>query len=182
MLTAYIDESLRPPPDDDSVYAMGAVIIDSADHHSIQANLESLRLGKSRRLHWREETTTRQLSIAKEIAGIPMRGIVTVHLHKKETRTERARRRCLERLLIEPDQAGVTLALIESRSPDRDHADLLLLMGIRKARALSRDIVIMWQSSYEEPLLWAADAVVGATTWWLDGHPACFKLLGEKSA
>nr|WP_263641792.1 hypothetical protein [Microbispora cellulosiformans] len=43
-------------------------------------------------------------------------------------------------------------------------------MAIRRSGALSRNITIGWRSSYQEPLLWAADAVVGATTWWLNGR------------
>ncbi|GAA4210275.1 hypothetical protein GCM10023074_56430 [Microbispora amethystogenes] len=54
------------------------------------------------------------------------------------------------------------------------------MMAIRRSGALSRNITIGWRSSYQEPLLWAADAVVGATTWWLDGRAACFDLLHEK--
>ncbi|MEU0478546.1 hypothetical protein ABZ260_05065 [Streptosporangium sp. NPDC006013] len=153
MLTAYVDESLRRRPDDCSVYAMAAVVVDSTDHDDIRATLESLRLGKSPRLHWREESSARQLAITKRLAGMPVHGIVTVYLHGKETRTERARRRCLEKLLVELDHAGVTTVLIESRSPDQDHLDLLLLMGVRKTRALSKNIRVSWQSSHKEPLL-----------------------------
>ncbi len=159
---------------------MAAAIIDSADHGTVRAELESLRLGKNPRLHWRDEPPARQLSITGRITKMPIQGIVTVYLHDRETKTERARRKCLERLLVELDQTGVSMAYIESRAPDKDHLDLLLLMGARKARTVSKNLTVIWQSSYEEPLLWAADAVVGATTWWLDGHAACFDLLGEK--
>src|SRR5690606_21653390 len=39
---------------DDGVYAIAAVIIDSADHEGAREALEALRTGKSPRLHWRE--------------------------------------------------------------------------------------------------------------------------------
>ncbi|MBO4271664.1 hypothetical protein [Microbispora triticiradicis] len=159
---------------------MAAVIIDSADHGDICAELESLRLGKSPRLHWREESSTRQFLIAGRIAAMPMRGIVAVHLHDRDVRAERARRRCLERLLVELDQLHVPEAFIESRSREQDHSDLLLVMAVRRSGVLSKNIMIEWRSSYQEPLLWAADAVVGATTWWLDGHAAGLDLLHEK--
>ncbi|RCG32737.1 hypothetical protein DQ384_04475 [Sphaerisporangium album] len=177
MLTAYIDESLRRRPDDCGVYALAAVIVDSTDHDDIRAVLRSLRLGKNTRLHWREESSARQLAISKRLADMPIRGIVAVHLYGKETRTERARRRCLQRLLVELDGMGVSTVIVESRSPGQDHLDLLLLMAARKTYRLSKNMTVSWQSSYEEPLLWAADSVVGATTWWLDGRTDCFDLL-----
>ncbi len=159
---------------------MAAVIVDSGDHDDIRATLESLRLGKSPRLHWRDESPPRQLMIAERLSNMPVRGVVAVHLHEKETRSERARRLCLERLLVELDKAGVAVATIESRSPSQDHLDLLLLMGVRRTRTLSENIRIIWRPSHEEPLLWAADAVVGATTWWLDGQVVYFDLLAER--
>ncbi|WP_067183935.1 DUF3800 domain-containing protein [Microtetraspora niveoalba] len=180
MLTAYVDESLRRRPHDDSVYAMAAVVMDAADCEDVRVDLESLRLGKSPRLHWRDESPTRQLAIAERIADMPIRGIVTVYLHGGEVRTERARRRCLERLLIEVDKAGVAAVSIESRTPEQDHLDRGLLTGLRKARVLPKSLTVRWQPSASEPLLWAADAVVGATTWWLDGQTRYYDLLCER--
>ena len=180
MITAYVDESLRRPAHDYSVYAMAAVLIDSADHAEVRSELEALRLGKSPRLHWRDESSARRLAVTEALTKMPLRGFVTVCLHDRGVRTERARRRCLERLLMELDQTGVVTTLIESRSAPQDHADLLMVMAMRKARALSKSLTVLWQSSYAEPLLWAADAVVGAATWWLDGHPDYFNLLGER--
>ncbi|GIH72631.1 hypothetical protein [Sphaerimonospora thailandensis] len=177
MLTAYIDESLRRRPHDDSVYAMAAVIIDSADHGDVRTELESLRLGKSPRLHWRDESPARQLAITERLVNMPIQGIVTVYLHGKEVRTERARRRCLERLLIEVEQTGVSTVVIESRSPEQDHLDRGLLTGLRTANVLPKSLTVIWKPSVSEPLLWAADAVVSATTWWLDGRARYYDLL-----
>ncbi|WP_167521604.1 hypothetical protein [Microbispora triticiradicis] len=159
---------------------MAAVVIDSADHEAVRANLESLRLGKSSRLHWRDESPTRQLVITQRLATMPIRGIVTVYLHDKEVRTERARRRCLERLLLEVEQIGASKVVIESRSPEQDHLDRGLLTGLRMASTLPKSLTVMWQPSVSEPLLWAADAVVSATTWWLDGRANYYDLLIEQ--
>ncbi|GGK65746.1 hypothetical protein Ppa06_21950 [Planomonospora parontospora subsp. parontospora] len=179
MLTAYIDESLRRRPHDDSVYAMAAAIIDSADHEAVRADLESPRLGKSPRLHWREESRARQLVISRAITLMPLKSLVTIHMFDRGVSYEGARRLCLERLLYELDQEGVGLATIESRSAKMDHLDLLLVMGIRKAKFLSDEIRVVWQYPDREPLLWAADAVAGAVTWWLDGQPDGFNVLVE---
>ncbi|MEU8055237.1 DUF3800 domain-containing protein [Microbispora bryophytorum] len=177
MLAAYVDESLRRRPHDDSVYAMAAVIIDSADHANIRADLESLRTGKSPRLHWREESSGRHRVISEAIARMPLKILVTIHIFTRGVPYERARRHCLERLLHELDQAGVSLTTIESRSAKMDHLDLLLIMGSRRAKLLSDTIRVTWQYPEEEPLLWAADAAAGAVTWWLDGRSDSFNVL-----
>lgn len=180
MLTAYVDESLRRRPGDHSVYAMAAVIVKPADQDDVRAALESLRVGKNPRLHWRDEPPRRQLVIARRLAELPVQGIVTVYLYDKDVRTERARRRCLERLLIEIDRAGVSAVFVEGRSPEQDQQDRGLLTGLRTARVVPRSLTVTWKPSAGEPLLWAADTVVSATTWWLDGQTRYFDLLAER--
>ncbi|MGW2149794.1 hypothetical protein ACWCOT_36190 [Nonomuraea bangladeshensis] len=105
---------------------------------------------------------------------------MTVHIYSGGHRTERARRRCLERLLIEIDQAGAAKVVIESRSPEQDQLDRGLLTGLRKATIVPKSLAVTWQPSIGEPLLWAADAVVSATTWWIDGVPIFYDLLSPK--
>ncbi|MET8154913.1 hypothetical protein ABZT47_00990 [Sphaerisporangium sp. NPDC005289] len=180
MLTAYIDESLRRRPNDWNVYAMAAVLVECAHHEQVRAALESLRLGKSQRLHWRDESAKRQLTIAERLAELPISGIVTVCLYSRGVRTERARRRCLERLLPEVERAGAATASIESRSPEQDHLDRGLLTGLRATGVVAKSLTVTWQPSVSEPLLWAADAIVSATTWWLDGRTRCYDVLSER--
>ncbi|MBG0813480.1 hypothetical protein [Planomonospora sp. ID82291] len=179
MLTAYIDESLRRRPDDCSVYAMAAVIADSADHDDIRLALESLRLGKRRRLHWRDESPAHRLDIARTLTKLPLHSIVTVCIHDRGIRHERARRLCLERLLCELDARDIEEVVLESRYAE-DRLDRSLLTGMRRSRRVSLAMEVRWISPYDEPLLWAADAMVGATTRWLDGHSQCFDVLADQ--
>ncbi|MGN9782552.1 DUF3800 domain-containing protein [Nonomuraea sp. ZG12] len=180
MLTAYVDESMRRRPGDDSIYAMAAIVIDSSGHDEARLTLESLRLGKNPRLHWRDEPVARQRIIADAIARMPLAAVVAVHIFDRTCRTERARRRCLERLLLELENTGVAEVVMESRTPGQDHLDLLMVMALRKSRTLSKAVTVNWLPSHQEPLLWAADAVVGATTWWIDGQSAGFERLEER--
>ncbi|WP_425571061.1 hypothetical protein [Nonomuraea ferruginea] len=160
---------------------MAAVVIDSVDQDDIRVALESLRVGKSPRLHWRDEPVKRQFAIAQRLTEMPIHGIVTIYIHDRAVRTERARRRCLERLLGEVSLAGCSEVVIEARSAEQDHLDRGLLTGMRRARTLPHDLVVRWQPSVSEPLLWAADAVVGATTWWLDDRTGCYEMLAPKT-
>jgi hypothetical protein len=65
------------------VYAIAAVVVDSADHDDIRTALECLRVGKSPRLHWREESPAQQLAIADAIARMPVGSFVTVHIFSR---------------------------------------------------------------------------------------------------
>jgi hypothetical protein len=66
--------------------------------------------------------------------------------------------------------------VLESRYAE-DRLDRSLLTGLRRSRRVSLTMKVSWESPFDEPLLWAADTVVGATTWWLDGEPRYFDAL-----
>ncbi|GGK63876.1 hypothetical protein Sme01_06110 [Sphaerisporangium melleum] len=113
------------------------------------------------------------------MAKLPLHSIVTVRIHDKNVRHERARLLCMERLLYELDAAGVAMVVLESRYTD-DRFDRSLLTSLRRSRRVSLTMKVSWESPNDEPLLWAADAVVGATTWWLDGEPRYFNALADQ--
>jgi hypothetical protein len=179
VLYAYIDESLRRRPNDDSVYAMAAVIMNSSDYSDIRLVLESLRLGKRRRLHWRDESPAHRLRIAETLIALPLDGLVTVCIHGRDIRHERARRLCLERLLHELDAKRAEKVILESRYTE-DRLDRSLLTSLRRSLRISKSMDVSWSTPYDEPLLWAADAIVGATTWWLDGESRYFDRLARQ--
>ncbi|MEV4833462.1 hypothetical protein AB0K05_03005 [Nonomuraea sp. NPDC049486] len=72
MFTAFVDESMRRRPDDDNIYAMAAITLHATGHHDARLTLESLRLGKNPRLHWRDEPIARQLVIADARPSCPL--------------------------------------------------------------------------------------------------------------
>ncbi|WP_245725804.1 hypothetical protein [Propionibacterium cyclohexanicum] len=86
------------------------------------------------------------------VIGAPMIGI----------RQERVRGRCFERLFWELDQAGVTKVVFESRTPHQDQTDLRRIDGLRSRGVITGDLRAEWRRGAEEPLLWAADIVLGA--------------------
>ncbi|KAA9375488.1 hypothetical protein F5972_27435 [Microbispora cellulosiformans] len=77
MLAAFVDESLRRRPGDHSVYAMAAVIVDLADCDDVRLTLQALRLGKQRRLHWRDESPAHRLDISRTLTELSLDSIVT---------------------------------------------------------------------------------------------------------
>ncbi|GLW96895.1 hypothetical protein Misp02_09820 [Microtetraspora sp. NBRC 16547] len=69
--------------------------------------------------------------------------------------------------------------VLESRYTE-DPLDRSLLTSLRRSLRVSLTMEVSWASPYDKPLLWTADAVVGATTWWLDGQPGYFEVLADQ--
>lgn len=109
VLSAFVDESCRQRSGEDTaVYVLAAVLVESEQAEVVQSVLESVRYGRSTRVHWRVERPERRGMLAKTVAGLPITGVVTVCLHHSElVKSERARRLCLRRLLVELSGRGV---------------------------------------------------------------------------
>jgi len=74
---------------------------------------------------------------------------------------ERARGLCLERLMWELANRHVEHVTFESRSPTQDRTDLRRIDGLRAQKVLGPSIRADWLPGRTEPLLWAADVIVG---------------------
>ncbi|CAL9445001.1 hypothetical protein SUDANB106_02353 [Streptomyces sp. enrichment culture] len=178
MLTAYIDESMRRRRGEAScVYVLAAVLVPDDAESTVRATMEGLRHGRSRVVHWRKERPERRTLIASAIAGLPVTGLVAVCLHDAEVRSERARRRCLLRLLDELARRDVERVIFETRH-EQDAADRAVVTSLRKAKVVTDAMSLTW----EDPGawfagLWVADCVAGAVSWWLDGHGTHWSLL-----
>lgn len=169
MLAAYVDESARRRQGEATcVYALAAVLVATREANSVREAMMGLRHGRSRVIHWRVERAERRKLIAAAIADLPVVGVLAVCLHRAEIKSERARRRCLVRLLAELDARGADCVVFESRRQRQDEADRAVLTGLRKAGAVSTSMVVRWELP-DAPELWVADCVAGAVSWWLDG-------------
>jgi hypothetical protein len=182
MLTAFIDESGRRRVDDLCVYALAAVIVDVSDMADCRLAMDGLRYGKSPVVHWRVERPARRSLIAKRLAGLPIQGAVAVAMYTQGTRSERARRQCLSRLLPELQQRGISEAELESRGTTLDHRDRQLLTGLRKSHQVSDRMIVRWGLPSVEPMLWAADCLAGSVTSWFGDETQYLHLLAEMVA
>jgi hypothetical protein len=178
-LMAYVDESARHRWGDTCVYALAAVLVDEGVAARCRTELEQLRVGRARVLHWRNERPDRRKMIAATLAGLPVAGVVAVRFYAYEGRTERARRQCLDVLLRELERRGVQRVLVESRRAPQDKRDRDLLTGLRRI-GVARTLTVSWGPSTSDPILWAADCVAGAVTWWFDDQPEYLTTLGER--
>lgn len=67
---AHVDESHRP-----GLYVLAAALLEEETLPLARTALEGLRVGRSDRLHWRNESPARRLVIASTVAG-------AVHAHE----------------------------------------------------------------------------------------------------
>lgn len=170
-LSAWVDERM----DVDGAngrYTLAAVISAETQCPSIRAELRSLRLRRQPRLHWRDEDHPRRTKIASAIAGMDITAVVVVGTPMTQNRQERARRICMERLLpLLQHEYSVARVILEARTPSlmrKDHQQVLNLTG---KRWITRDLTVQDARPSEEPMLWIADAVAGASGAAHAGNP-----------
>ncbi|GAA4721504.1 hypothetical protein APR04_001505 [Promicromonospora umidemergens] len=161
-LHAWVDESMRGPSDSGTgMYFMAAVVADPGACEETRDSLRALRSGKAKRLHWRHESEARQEKIAALIAELDAWSIVVVGMPLDSKRQERARRQCMERLLFELDQIGVTAVHLESRHAALNKKDKTMAAALYSKTVISAALRVAFALPHEEPMLWVPDAVAG---------------------
>lgn len=163
VLHAWVDESMRAARDGkDGLYLLAAVVADPGGCDVVREGLTSLLLKGALRLHWRDETEIRRCKIAALIGSHDLAHVVVVGAPINHRRQERARAQCLERLLYELDQLGVSEVWLETRHFALNERDLKLVEALRGKRSVSVGIRVEFARPKDEPMLWVPDAVAGA--------------------
>ena len=162
-LSAWVDESVIVGPAGGSgTYTMAAAVTDHGRCDELRHVLTDLAIKPGVRLHWVSESVKRRDLIAEAIGRMDIAAILTVGTSMERSRQERARRCCLERLLYELDQFGVSEAWLESRAAAQDRRDLRLVDSARRKRLISHELQVGFARPTGEPMLWLPDAVAGA--------------------
>ncbi len=132
----------------------------------------ALRERGQRKLHWHDESEARRRKIAAAVAGLDVLHLVVIRTgcHASE-RSERRRRKCLERLLLELEAAGVADVCMEARERHQNDRDVDLLKTMRSRGSLSAGMRLDHAYGPSEPMLWIPDAVAGAVTAARLGRP-----------
>lgn len=179
MIRAFVDESMRQRAGDSRAYVLAAVLVSDGDAADLRDAMRGLRYRRSSVVHWRHERVERQSLITATLGELPWVGLVVVRLFDQGVRPERARRQCLAVLLRQLESAEVGEVVIETRRSAQDDHDRALLTALRKSGAVA-GMDVRWQAPESEPLLWAADCVAGAVTWWFDHQPAHLDALASR--
>jgi hypothetical protein len=156
--TAYVDESLRIS---NGLYILAAVTIadQDADHH--RAALRDLLYRRQVRLHWRDESSPRRRHLVAAFCGLEHAGVVVIAAGMTPRRQERARRKCIDRLLTELASQDTARVVFERRHRELDARDRAMVTALRRQQALPAAFGTTWESPTDEPLLWLADIAAG---------------------
>lgn len=145
--------------------------------------MAALLLAGQRKIHWRDESARRRLSLARCTAAIKSEVVIATWCGMENAHQERARRKAQQTLLTALTFRDVTRAVFESRGPARDSGDIAGLAGLRRSGVLPESLRVSHAAGPLEHALWAADVAVGAFGTALDGNPECWAevLAGTKA-
>lgn len=169
MPTAYVDESARYHPDG-SVYVVTAVIVRPDVAEAARSLLRQLLFPGQRRLHWREERPARRALVIDAVSRLNPVAITCAVRPVAPHRQERARARCLTRLLWELTEHRVTNLVLEARDEPLNNRDAHTIANARRAKQAPDAMAFTFGDPSNEPLLWLPDAVAGATGTHLIGE------------
>ena len=156
---AFGDESVRmvgEPP----FYLLGATLV-TLESRSRLIDIANLRPPGAAKLHWRDMGYKLQRQSLGIIADLGFRSLVAIARPLDGRRQERARRKCLERMLTRLGAEGIDELLLESRGESLDSRDLDFVKHARASRRIGPCAVNHIEAA-GNPALWIPDQVVGA--------------------
>lgn len=160
-MTAFVDESMRLGAG--GLYVVAAVVV-ADDVDIARQAARSVLVRRQQRFHWRNESEARRQVMLELMSGLDIEARVYVREPIAPRRQAGARALCLNTLLWDLWQAGVDDLVLESRQVHADGADRRTILAAQRARRASPDLAYRFARAIEEPLLWLADALAGATS------------------
>ena len=131
-------------------------------------------------LHWSREEERDKMRIATLVGELSLSNMVVTATRLDPRRQERARRKCLQRLLHQLVDDRVQQVWLESRDRVGNQRDLAMVASLRTTDALPSSIRVDHARPSEEPLLWVADAVAGAVAAAYEGRRQFRALIDHK--
>lgn len=158
---------------------MGAVILAVADVRQLTEAMGDLLLPGQRKVHWHSDRPRRHDTVIGQVAELPIRAVVVVRHGPRSDRQERRRRKAFERLVPALVERGCAELTLESRGPHADQKDRQMLDALR-SRHQADGLRLTHTPGPADPLLWYADAVVGAVVASRTGRPRWRQWLADK--
>ena len=157
----FLDESTAKRGPDRQEYLVCAALFEEDECDRAREGLRPLLLPGQIKLHWTDESHRRRRAIVEHILALGPMSIVVSHLDARRNKVERYRRKTLESVyhhLITHEVFDLTL---ECRSDSQDKSDRAHIVALQ-SQGLDRRLRIDHRRGGDEPLLWVADAVLGA--------------------
>lgn len=164
---AFVDESYRSGLAG-GTYLFAAITL--SPDQEVRARHRMRRACPSRggRLHWRTDRAEIRRRGLAAMAALPLDGVTLYRADVADARQERARQHGLWNLVFDQASRGVADLVLESRERrlnDRDDLTLTQLDSI-----LDGGLRFVFARAQDEPLLWAADYLLGAVGAHLAGN------------
>lgn len=177
-MRGFIDESSAVRSGTRQEYLVGAAVVPPGDCEDIRAELKPLLLPGQIKVHWTDESEKRRQTIVDAIIGLGAMNFVVTHVSERSNKTERFRRKCMERLYFELGAADVWDLTLESRTPPQDKGDRRHIVALQ-GQGYDRRIRISHARGGDEPLLWIPDALLGALNSARGDDPQYWDRLSE---
>jgi hypothetical protein len=157
---AWIDESMRPVSGRPS-YLLGGVLTDPELCAPYRTELARLRVAGVK-LHWRELDARHRRRAIEVVARFDAQFLIVIASPLDHRKQERARAICFERLAWELHERGVSRAVLEARTASLMRKDDHTIDRLRSRRLISPGLRFEHRPPHTDPMLWAADLVLGA--------------------
>ena len=158
-----------------AIYVMCAALIEDRGLEEIRHVMRGLRKG-STKLHWYEESSQRRHQLLKVVSGLDLEFVISHHI-AHPSQQALMRRVCIRQLAHELFRRGVDHLTLEARNRVDDRRDIFDINWIRQAEGSS-----MWLQHVrgtDEPALWIADLICGATSAQFRGDETFNKALNQ---
>ena len=156
---AWGDESARVVADPPA-YLMAATIFDSDPFAALNA-LERLKPSHAAKLHWRDLGERTQEKAVEAISAMRQATTIVTASPLERNKQERARRKCLQALLVELESRGIDCLVLESRDAPLDKKDGDFSAHLHRCHAIA-NIRILHARGSENPRLYVPDLLLGA--------------------
>lgn len=176
-MAGFVDESSAPRGEGQREYLICAAIAPMAETEAIRERLRPLLRPGQRKLHWTDAGSADRRKIVETIAALEPMNVVVTHLSEAQRKEERFRRKCLELLYFELVGTEVFDLTLECRTRAQDKNDRAHIVALQGSHGLDRRMRIAHVRGEAEPMLWIADAVLGAINDVHRGEPGYLRVL-----
>jgi hypothetical protein len=157
---AWGDESIRTLGVARPIYLLGAVLAEPDGCDEIREQLKAVPHAVPK-LHWRDADDHHRGAIHRAVTPIPVEHLIVVASPADPRRPERARAKCLERMLYELDREHVSRLIMETRTASLNLRDLALIDQLRGSRRIPATVRLDFELPSVAPMLWLPDQVLG---------------------
>ncbi|MPY12311.1 hypothetical protein [Arthrobacter bussei] len=161
-LHAWVDESMRGVKESQGMYLLGAVVADPSECEPTRDELRAVLPKGARKLHWTDMEAREKKQVTGLVCGLNVAHMVVIGTPLDLRKQEKARAKCMERLLWELGEMEVSRVFLEHRTPSLNGRDMKLVEHLRGRQAMPKTLRVDIAQPSSEPMLWIPDQMLGA--------------------